>query len=98
MRSFRSLLLFRKFVRDFSRIAKSLLTLLKKDTPFEWTNKQQNAFDYLKKSLIEAPILQYPDFSKPFLIYTDTSGTGLKAILSQLNDEEIECVIAYANR
>ncbi len=84
---------YRKFVKDFLRIAKPLLTLLKKDTPFEWTNKQQNAFDYLKKRLIEAPVLQYPDFSKPFLIYTDASGTGFRAVLSQLNDEGKECVI-----
>src|SRR5947207_7700406 len=48
---------YRKFVKDFSRIAKPLLILLKKDTSFEWTNKQQNAFDYLKKRLMEAPIL-----------------------------------------
>jgi len=89
---------YRKFVKDFSRIAKPLLMLLKKDTPFEWNTKQQNAFDYLKKKLMEAPILQYPDFSKPFLIYTDASGTGLGAVLSQLNDEEKECVIAYASR
>ena len=89
---------YRKFVKDFSRIAKPLLTLLKKDTSFEWTNKQQNAFDYLKKRLMEAPILQYPDFTKPFLIYTDASGTGLGAVLSQLNDEGKECVIAYASR
>ena len=89
---------YRKFVKDFSRIAKPLLILLKKDTSFEWTNKQQNAFDYLKKRLMEAPILQYPDFSKPFLIYTDASGTGLGAVLSQLNDEGKECVIAYASR
>src|SRR5256885_4609998 len=89
---------YRKFVKDFSRIAKPLLALLKKDIPFEWTNKQQNAFDYLKKRLMEAPILQYPDFNKPFLIYTDASGTGLGAVLSQLNDEGKECVIAYASR
>ena len=89
---------YRKFVKDFSRIAKPLLTLLKKDIPYEWTAKQQNAFDFLKQRLMEAPILKYPDFSKPFIIYTDASGTGLGAVLSQLNDEGKECVIAYASR
>src|SRR5918911_2947315 len=42
---------YRKFVKDFSRIAKPLLELSKKDTPFVWTEKQQNAFDFLKKRL-----------------------------------------------
>jgi hypothetical protein len=41
--------------------------LLKKNTPFEWTDKQQAAFDYLKERLTKAPILQYPDFDKEFL-------------------------------
>ena len=89
---------YRKFVKDFSKIAKPMLTLLKKDTPFLWTNKQQRAFDYLKKRLMEAPILQYPDFTRPFVLYTDASGTGLGAVLSQIDDEKRERVIAYASR
>ena len=89
---------YRKFVKDFSKIAKPLLTLLKKDEPFLWTNKQQQAFDYLKKRLMEAPILQYPDFNKPFVLYTDASGTGLGAVLSQIDDEKRERVIAYTSR
>ena len=48
---------YRKFVKDFSKIAKPLLDLLKKDAPFSWKEKQQTAFDYLKKKLIEAPTL-----------------------------------------
>ena len=89
---------YRKFIKDFSKIAKPMLTLLKKDTPFEWTNKQQTAFNYLKKRLMTAPILEYPDFSKPFVLYTDASGTGLGAVLSQHDEGGKERVIAYASR
>src|ERR1043165_5384440 len=71
--------------------------LLKKDQPFEWDVKQQNAFDRLKERLIKSPILQYPDFNQPFVLYTDACKTGLEAVLSQIVEGK-EYVIAYASR
>ena len=47
---------------------------------------------------MKALILQYPDFKRPFVLYTDASGTGLGAILSQKDDENRERVIAYASK
>src|SRR3954453_5327084 len=47
---------------------------------------------------MEAPILQYPDFKKTFVLYTDASGTGISAVLSQMDEEKRERVIAYASR
>ena len=75
--------------------------LLKKDIPFIWTQKQQTAFERLKEMLIKSPVLVYPDFEQPFILYTDASGTGwtgLGAVLSQLQDDGKEHVIAYASR
>ena len=89
---------YRKFIKDFSRIARPINNLLKKDIPFKWTQKQQTAFEQLKEMLIKSPVLVYPDFEQPFILYTDASGTGLDAVLSQLQDDGKEHVIAYASR
>jgi hypothetical protein len=56
---------------------------LKKGTKFEWTERQENAFQYLKCKLTGQPILQYPDFSREFVLTTDASNQGLGAVLSQ---------------
>src|SRR5256886_9126577 len=74
---------YRKFIRDFSRIAGPLNKLLKKNVNFQWTLQQQQAFDYLKDRLITSPILIYPDWTKEFILFTDASTFALGAILSQ---------------
>ena len=73
---------YRKFIEKFSSIAKPLNLLLKKDTKYIWSKECQKAFETLKMKLMSAPILRHPDFSKPFFISTDVSGTGLGAVLA----------------
>ncbi|CAK9816796.1 Retrovirus-related Pol polyprotein from transposon 412 [Anthophora quadrimaculata] len=74
---------YRKFIKNFAKLAKPLTELTEKNTPFHWTDAQQKSFDILKRKLCESPILRYPDFNKPFTLTTDASDTGLGAILSQ---------------
>jgi len=74
---------YRRFIPNCSRIASPLYKLLKKDTKFEWTKAQENAFQHLKSKLTRQPILQYPDFSKEFVLITETSNQGVGAVLSQ---------------
>lgn len=74
---------YRRFIQDFANIAKPLNNLLKKGVPFHWTDTQQKAFETLRDKICNKPILQYPDFSKPFLITTDASDYALGAVLSQ---------------
>jgi transposase InsO family protein len=74
---------YRKFVKNFSAIASSLTTLLRKDIPYEWKPDQQEAFNKLKEKLTSAPVLLIPDQTKPFTVTTDASDTAIGAVLSQ---------------
>jgi hypothetical protein len=89
---------YRKFVKDYAKIEKPLNELKKKDVKYEWSDKRQQAFETLKQKLMEQPILQHPDYEKPFLLITDASEKGLGVILSQLDENNKEVVIAYGGR
>ena len=65
---------------------------------FQWTELHQDSFEKLKLALTSAPVLAYPNYSKPFLLETDASLKGLGAVLSQEDDNGKMCVISYASR
>ena len=99
---------YRKYIKGFSKIAKPLNQLLTgletsskkvaKKTPVSWGELEQNAFDQLKVACTSAPVLGYADFTKPFILHTDSSLDGLGAVLYQKDDSEKLRVIAYASR
>ena len=74
---------YRKFIPLFSKIASPLHKLLKGDAKYVWEESQEAAFWTLKQKLLSQPILQYPDFSKEFILTTDASNEGTGAVLSQ---------------
>ena len=74
---------YRKCIKNFSSIAKSLTNLTQKNNIFNWTPKCQEAFDTLKESLCSAPVLQYPNYNDTFILTTDVSNVGIGAVLSQ---------------
>ena len=74
---------YRKFVRDFSRVAAPLSELTKDDVKFNWAAPQQLAFDTLKASLRSAPVLLLPDPTLPFVIHSDASDFAIGAVLQQ---------------
>ena len=89
---------YRRFVADFAKIAKPMFELTKKGVKFEMNPAAISAFEQLKGKLIEAPVLRYPDFKKPFTIYCDASNIALGAVLAQMDADEKDYVIAYDSR
>ena len=104
----------RKYIKNFSQIAKPLHELLSTDPnrckkkqgrkrvkskkiEWNWEGKHDEAFNILKQRLVTAPLLGFPDFSKPFIVETDASNKGLGAVLLQEQEGETR-VIAYASR
>lgn len=74
---------YRRFIRNYGQIAKPLTSLLKKDVTFRWSDLCQQSFEQLKDLLTQAPILQYPDFSKTFNLTCDASDYAIGCVLSQ---------------
>lgn len=88
---------YRRFIPNFSLIAKPINNLTKKDTPFEWTDECQHAFDSIKNKLIKPPILCYPNFNKEFIVTVDASKDGCGAVLSQQYGDK-DLPIQYASK
>ena len=82
VRSFHGLTSFyRRFIKGFISIITLIIECLKYDE-FKWTSKANDAFELLKRKIIEAPILVLPNFDKVFEVEYDTSNMGIYTILS----------------
>ncbi|GJY76934.1 putative reverse transcriptase domain-containing protein [Tanacetum coccineum] len=84
---------YRRFIENFSKIAKPLTVLTQKSKTFDWGEEQVNAFQTFKGKLCDAPVLALLDRPKDFVVYCDVSGLGLVCVLMQRGK-----VIAYASR
>ncbi|KAK1643105.1 hypothetical protein QYE76_060910 [Lolium multiflorum] len=84
---------YRRFIEGFSKIAGPMTKLLKKNTPFEWTDECEASFQTLKDKLTTAPVLAVPEPGKDYTVYCDASKNGLGCVLMQ--DRK---VIAYGSR
>ena len=84
---------YRKFIKNFAKIAKPLTMLTRMDVKFKWKETHHSAFMKLKDTIIQAPILRYPDTTKPYIVYTDTYNAS-GAQLSQMH-KEAEFPVAF---
>nr|GFA14646.1 reverse transcriptase domain-containing protein [Tanacetum cinerariifolium] len=75
---------YRGFIQDFSKIARPITHLLEKETPFVFSKDCIDAFETLKKKLIESSILVVPDWNLPFELMYDACDFVIGEVLGQL--------------
>ncbi|XP_021748570.1 uncharacterized protein LOC110714371 [Chenopodium quinoa] len=83
---------YRRFIKDFSKIARPLTELLAKDVPFVFSDACLKAFNRLKEALISAPVMQPPDWSLPFEIMCDASDYAVGAVLGQRKEKKLHAI------
>jgi len=88
---------YRRFIKDFSRIARPLTALLCKEVKFEFTQECHDAFQQIKQALISAPIVQPPDWDLPFEVMCDVSDFAVGTVLGQRKDKKLHAIY-YASR
>ena len=91
---------YRRFIKDYARIATPLSDLTKKSLPdkIQWNDDCERAFVTLKRALCQSPVLINPNFDKPFVLQTDASDRGIGAVLSQQDDDGNDLPVAYFSR
>nr|GFC65149.1 reverse transcriptase domain-containing protein [Tanacetum cinerariifolium] len=88
---------YRRFIQDFSKIARPMTHLLEKETPLVFSKGFIDAFNTLKKKLTEAPILVVPDWNLPFELMCDASDYAIGAVLGQRKTKHFQ-PIHYASK
>ncbi len=74
---------YRQFFKGFATVVEPINRLLRKNTPWSWGPSQDTAFTKLKRQLLTAPTMLYPDPTRPFTVETDASDVGVGAVVSQ---------------
>ena len=88
---------YRRFIKDFSKLASPLFGLLGKDAEFIWTDNCHKALDALKGKMVTAPILRGPNWALPFHIHTDALNKAIGAALGQV-EEKLPYAIYFVSK
>ncbi|GFO46506.1 retrovirus-related pol polyprotein from transposon 17.6 [Plakobranchus ocellatus] len=86
---------YRRFIPNFSGIAKPLIDLTKKHARFRWDPLHEKSFQFLRDSLTVVPLLVYPNPNKPYVLYTDASDKCIGSCLVQEDDNGEEKPIYF---
>ena len=89
---------FRRFIKDYSVIARPLEELTGKYARFTWETDQEKAFRELREALLKAPVLKLADVKKPFHVMSDASDSAIGGVLLQQDDEGDWHCVAYTSR
>ena len=88
---------YRRFIKDFSKIAKPLYKLFEKDAKFAWDNDYQESFEELRSHLTTAPIVRAPNWQLSFEVMCDASDLAIGAVLGQREGRK-PYVVYYARK
>ncbi|KAF1336548.1 reverse transcriptase, partial [Globisporangium splendens] len=87
-----------KYTRNYAALVQPITQLLKKDVEWKWSKDHQTAFEEVKRSLREAPVLALPNHDKPFHVVCDASDYAIGCALMQHDDGGHERVVSYQSR
>ena len=89
---------YRRFIKDFAKLASPLTALTKKNVAFKWETPEQHAFESIKEAFSTAPILQHFDPEKECVVETDASDYVSSAVLSQPDHKGVLRPVAFLSR
>jgi hypothetical protein len=89
---------YRRFIKGFSTVAKPLVNLTKKDTPFKWTDRCNDAFESLKLAFVSAPVLGHFDPDLEIFVEADASDFVSAGVISQKGKDGVRRPIAYMSK
>ena len=89
---------YHRFIQGFASIARPLHDTVKKDRKWEWTNKQERAFEELKKRFTEEPVLTAPDIDKKMRMEVDVSDYATGGVLSMECDDRLWRPVAFLSK
>ena len=89
---------YRQFIRYYSDMTYPPEELLREDQEFDWIEECNISFETLKRKLVEAPILRFPNWSTEFHVHIDASGLAIRVILTQPGDNGMDYPIVYSSK